>query len=114
MERQYKDFYSQINEIFFKIHDEIIEIVKENVKENDEERICIGYDGDGNGLMMKDEYDPIIYHITSIGCKVEGDDVEITLYCNEDDPSAINWDLEDCNDTDTMCRIYDVVFGHFL
>ena len=63
--------------------------------------------------MMKDEYDPIIYHITSIGCKVEDDDVRITLYCNEDDPSAIDWDFEYCADIDAMLRIYDAVYYHF-
>ena len=94
--------------------DEIKEIVKENVKENSEERICRGYDDEGYGIMMKDEYDPTIYHITSIGCKVEGDDVKITLYCNEDDPSAIDLDFEDCGaDIDAILRVYDVVYYHF-
>ena len=113
MERQYKDFNSKIYEIKSNIFDEIIEIVKENVKENSEERICIGYDDEGNVIMMKDEFDPIIYHITSIGCKVEGDDAKITLYCNEDDPSAIDWDIEDCADIDAMLRIYNTVYYHF-
>jgi hypothetical protein len=113
VERKYKNFFSKISKIKSNIFDEIIEIVKENVKENSEERICIGYDDEGNGIMMKDEYDPIIYHITSIGCKVEDDDVRITLYCNEDDPSAIDWDFEDCADIDAMLRIYDAVYYHF-
>ena len=113
MERKRKDFLSKIQKLQSNIFDEIIEIVKENVKENSEERICIGYDDEGNGIMMKDEYDPIIYHITSIGCKVDGDDVKITLYCNEDDPSAIDWDLEDCADIDAMRCIYGVVYYHF-
>ena len=113
MERKRKDFLYKIQKLQSNIFDEIIEIVKENVKENSEERICIGYDDEGNGIMMKDEYDPIIYHITSIGCKVDGDDVKITLYCNEDDPSAIDWDLEDCADIDAMRCIYGVVYYHF-
>lgn len=113
MKRKRKDFLSKIQKLQSNIFDEIIEIVKENVKENSEERICIGYDDEGNGIMMKDEYDPIIYHITSIGCKVDGDDVKITLYCNEDDPSAIDWDLEDCADIDAMRCIYGVVYYHF-
>ena len=113
MERKHKNFFSKIYKIKSNIFDEIIEIVKENSEENSEERICIGYDDEGNGIMMKDEYDPIIYHITSIGCKVEDDDVRITLYCNEDDPSAIDWDFEDCADIDAMLRIYDAVYYHF-
>lgn len=113
MERKRKDFLYKIQKLQSNIFDEIIEIVKENVKENSEERICIGYYDEGNGIMMKDEYDPIIYHITSIGCKVDGDDVKITLYCNEDDPSAIDWDLEDCADIDAMRCIYGVVYYHF-
>ncbi|MBO7189214.1 MAG: hypothetical protein J6V55_01355 [Alistipes sp.] len=113
MERKYKNFFSKISKIKSNIFDEIIEIVKENVKENSEERICIGYDVEGRGIMMKDEEDPIIYHITSIGCKVEDDDVRITLYCNEDYPSAIDWDFEDCGDIDAMLRIYDAVYYHF-
>ena len=62
--------------------------------------------------MMKDEYDPIIYHITSIGCKVEGDDVKITLYDGDED-DAPTIDLKDCNDTEAMLRIYNDIYYQY-
>ena len=71
MEREYKDLSSKLSEIHKMCNNEIEEIFKEHLKENDEVRICMGYDDEGNGFMMKDTYNPIIYHITSIGGKMD-------------------------------------------
>lgn len=111
--RKQKDFSGKISAIRSKCLDEMIEIVKENLGENGEERIVRGYDCEGNGIMMKDSDDPIIYHITSIGCKVEDGEVTITLYCNEDHRSAINWDIEDCEDINAFTEVYNTLYWHF-
>ena len=92
MKREYKNILSKL-EIREMCIDEIFEIVKENVKDEDEVRIDSDF-----GISLKDACDPIIYDITSIGCKVEDREVAITLYCNEGRKSAIDWDIEDCDD----------------
>ena len=53
MERDYRYFRLKYSELRRKCRDEIYEIVKENVEENGEERIDIGYDDEGNGILMK-------------------------------------------------------------
>ena len=113
MERDYRYFRLKYSELRRKCRDEIYEIVKENVGENGEERIDIGYDDEGNGIQMKVMCDPIINHITSIGCKREGGDVEVMLYCNEDYPSAMELELDECNDVDAVIRVYNAVYEHF-
>ena len=76
MEREYNDFSSKFYKIRsefdserFKIYqmcyNEIVEIIKENVMGNDEERICL--DDDSIGIMKKDSDERVIdYYITSI------------------------------------------------
>jgi hypothetical protein len=123
MEREYNDFSSKFYKIRsefdserFKIYqmcyNEIVEIIKENVMGNDEERICL--DDDSIGIMKKDSDECVIdYYITSIGCKVESDVVKITLYCNEGEPDEFDWELDDCDDIEILIQVYDIVYDYF-
>ena len=116
--REYINFRSKMREIWSDCYDEIEKIFKENVKENDEVRIDLtNFASEYYGIRMADPYDNCFEYITSIGCKVEGDDVNITLYFNEDEDyyqrPSFDCDLEDCDDTEALIRVYDVVHDYF-
>lgn len=118
--REYIDFSSKMREIWSDCYDEIEKIFKENVKENGEVRIDLAdlWEEDENPhIRMADPYEDYFEFITSIGCKVEGDDVNITLYFNEDEDyyqrPSFDCDLEECDDTEALIRVYDVVHDYF-
>ena len=117
--REYINFRSKMREIWSDCYDEIEKIFKENVKENGEVRIDLAdlWGEDDSYIRMADSYEDYFEFITSIGCKVEGDDVNITLYFNEDEEyyqrRSFDWDLEDCDDTEALIRVYDVVHDYF-
>ena len=117
--REYIDYRSKMLEIWRNCKNEIVEIFKENVKENGEVRIDLAdlWGEDDSYIRMADPYEDYFEFITSIGCKVEGDDVNITLYFNEDEEyyqrPSFDWDLEDCDDTEALIRVYDVVHDYF-
>ncbi len=73
--------------------------------------------GENSHIRMADPYEDYFEFITSIGCKVEGDDVNITLYFNEDEEyyqrRSFDLDLEDCDDTEALIRVYNVVHDYF-
>jgi hypothetical protein len=109
-----------MREIWSDCYDEIEKIFKENVKENGEVRIDLAdlWEEDENPhIRMADPYEDYFEFITSIGCKVEGDDVNITLYFNEDEEyyrrRSFDWELEDCDDTEALIKVYDVVHDYF-
>ena len=117
--REYIDFGSKMLEIWRNCKNEIVEIFKENVKENGEVRIDLAdlWGEDDSYIRMADPYEDYFEFITSIGCKVEGDDVNITLYFNEDEEyyrrRSFDWDLEECDDTEALIRVYDAVHYYF-
>ena len=118
--REYIDFSEKTREIWSECYDEIKKIFKENLKENSEVRIDLADLWDwkeDSCIRMADPYDDLFEYITSIGCKVEGDDVNITLYCNEDEDyyrrSSFDCDLENCDDTEALIRVYDAVHEYF-
>ena len=116
--REYINFSSKMLEIWKSCKNEIEEIFKENVKENSELRIDLtNFASEYYGIRMADPYDNCFEYITSIGCKVEGDNVNITLYFNEDEDyyqrSSFDLGLEDCDDTEALIRVYDVVHDYF-
>ena len=117
--REYIDFSSKMLEIWRNCKNEIVEIFKENVKENGEVRINLAdlWGEDDSYIRMADPYEDYFEFITSIGCKVEGDDVNITLYFNEDEEyyrrRSFDWELEDCDDTEALIKVYDVVHDYF-
>ena len=118
--REYINFSKKTREIWSDCYDEIEKIIKENVKENGEVRIDLAdlWEGDENPhIRMADQYEDYFEFITSIGCKVEGDDVNITLYFNEDEEyyqrSSFDWELENCDDIEALIRVYDVVHDYF-
>ena len=117
--REYINFRSKMREIWSDCYDEIEKIFKENVKENGEVRIDLAdlWGEEYSCIRMADPYEDYFEFITSIGCKVEGDDVNITLYFNEDEEyyqrRSFDWDLEDCDDTEALIRVYDVVHDYF-
>ena len=117
--REYIDFSSKMLEIWRNCKNEIVEIFKENVKENGEVRIDLAdlWGEDDSYIRMADPYEDYFEFITSIGCKVEGDDVNITLYFNEDEEyyqrPSFDWDIEDCDDTEALIRVYDTVHYYF-
>ena len=118
--REYIDFSEKTREIWSDCYDEIKKIFKENLKENSEVRIDLAdlWDREEDSyIRMADPYDDLFECITSIGCKVEGDDVNITLYCNEDEDyyrrRSFDCDLENCDDTEALIRVYDAVHEYF-
>ena len=116
--REYIDFSKKTREIWSDCYDEIEKIFKENVKENGEVRIDLAdLWGENSYIRMADSYEDYFEFITSIGCKVEGDDVNITLYFNEDEEyyrrRSFDWDLEECDDTEALIRVYDAVHYYF-
>ena len=116
--REYINFSSKMLEIWSDCYDEIEKIFKENVKENGELRIDLAdLWGENSYIRMADTYEDYFEFITSIGCKVEGDDVNITLYFNEDEEyyqrPSFDWDLEECDDTEALIRVYNVVHDYF-
>ena len=117
--REYIDFSKKNREIWSDCYDEIEKIFKENVKENGEVRIDLAdlWEEENSYIRMADPYEDYFEFITSIGCKVEGDDVNITLYFNEDEEyyqrPSFDWDLEDCDDTEALIKVYDVVHDYF-
>ena len=116
--REYIDFSSKMLKIWSNCYDEIEKIFKENVKENDEVRIDLAdLWGENSYIRMADPYEDYFEFITSIGCKVEGDDVNITLYFNEDEDyyqrRSFDCDLEECDDTEALIRVYDAVHEFF-
>ena len=118
--REYINFSSKMREIWSDCYDEIEKIFKENVKENGEVRIDLAdlwEEYENPHIRMADPYEDYFEFITSIGCKVEGDDVNITLYFNEDEDyyqrRSFDWDLEDCDDTEALIRVYNAVHYYF-
>lgn len=116
--REYIDFSGKMRKIWRDCYDEIEKIFKENVKENEEVRIDLAdLWGEDSHIRMADSYEDYFEFITSIGCKVEGDEVNITLYFNEDEDyyrrSSFDSDLEDCDDTEALVRVYDAVHQYF-
>jgi sugar-specific transcriptional regulator TrmB len=117
--REYINFSSKTREIWKSCKNEIEKILKENVEENGEVRIDLAdFWGEENSyIRMADSYDDCFEYITSIGCKAEGDNVNITLYFNEDEDyyqrSSFDLGLEDCDDTEALIRVYDVVHDYF-
>ena len=116
--REYIDFSKKTREIWSDCYDEIEKIFKENVKENGEVRIDLAdLWGENSYIRMADTYEDYFEFITSIGCKVEGDDVNITLYFNEDEDyyqrRSFDWELEDCDDTEALIRVYYAVHNYF-
>ena len=118
--REYIDFSKKTREIWSDCYDEIEKIFKENVKENGEVRIDLAdlwEEYENPHIRMADPYEDYFEFITSIGCKVEGDDVNITLYFNEDEEyyrrRSFDWDLEECDDTEALIRVYDAVHYYF-
>lgn len=116
--REYIDFSSKMLEIWSNCYDEIEKIFKENVKENGEVRIDLAdLCGENSYIRMADLYEDYFEFITSIGCKVEGDDVNITLYFNEDEDyyqrPSFDCDLEDCDDTEALIGVYEAVHNYF-
>lgn len=118
--RKYIDFSDKEREIWRNCYNEIEQIFKENVKENDEVRINLAdlWEEEYAHIRMADPYEDYFEFITSIGCKVEGDDVNITLYFNEDEDyyrrSSFDWDLDSCEDTEALVRVYDAVHDYFV
>ena len=117
--REYIDFSKKKREIWSDCYDEIEKIFKENVKENSEVRIDLAdlWGVEYAYIRMADPYEDYFEFITSIGCKVEGDDVNITLYFNEDEEyyrrRSFDWELDDCDDTEALIKVYDVVHDYF-
>ena len=116
--REYIDFSSKMLEIWSDCYDEIEKIFKENVKENGEVRICLtDFNSEYYGVRMADSYEDCFEFITSIGCKVEGDNVNITLYFNEDEEmyrrTSFDCDLEECDDTEALIGVYEAVHNYF-
>ena len=117
--RKYIDFSVKEREIWRNCYNEIEQIFKENVKENDEVRINLAdlWEEEYAHIRMADPYEDYFEFITSIGCKVEGDDVNITLYFNEDEDyyqrRSFDCDLEDCDDIEALICVYDVVHDYF-
>ena len=116
--REYINFNSKMLEIGESCKNEIKEIFKENVKENSELRIDLtNFASEYYGIRMADPYDDCFEYITSIGCKVEGNNVNITLYFNEPEEEyrrdSFEWDLEDSDDTEALIGIYDAVHNYF-
>ena len=117
--RKYIDFSVKEREIWRNCYNEIEQIFKENVKENDEVRINLAdlWEEEYAYIRMADSYEDYFEFITSIGCKVEGDDVNITLYFNEDEDyyqrRSFDCDLEDCDDIEALICVYDVVHDYF-
>ena len=117
--REYIDFSEKTREIWSDCYDEIEKIFKENVKENGEVRIDLAdlWGEEYSYIRMADPFEDYFEFITSIGCKVEGDDVNITLYFNEDEKyyqrPSFDCDLEECDDTEALIRVYDVVHDYF-
>jgi hypothetical protein len=118
--RKYIDFSDKEREIWRNCYNEIEQIFKENVKENDEVRINLAdlWEEEYAHIRMADPYEDYFEFITSIGCKVEGGDVNITLYFNEDEDyyrrSSFDWDLDSCEDTEALVRVYDAVHDYFV
>ena len=117
--RKYIDFSVKELEIWRNCYNEIEQIFKENVKENDEVRIDLAdlWEEEYAHIRMADPDEDYFEFITSIGCKVEGDDVNITLYFNEDEDyyrrSSFDWDLDFCEDTEALVHVYDAVHDYF-
>lgn len=116
--REYINFNSKMLEIWESCKNEIEEIFKENVKENSELRIDLtNFASEYYGIRMADPDDDCFEYITSIGCKVEGNNVNITLYFNEPEEEyrrdSFEWDLEDCDDTEALIGVYDAVHNYF-
>ena len=116
--REYIDFSSKMLEIWSDCYNEIEKIFKENVKENGEVRICLtDFNSEYYGVRMADSYEDCFEFITSIACKVEGNNVSITLYFNEDEEmyrrTSFDCDLEDCDDTEALIGVYEAVHNYF-
>ena len=116
--REYINFNSKMLEIWESCKNEIEEIFKENVKENSELRIDLtNFASEYYGIRMTDPNDNCFEYITSIGCKVEDNNVNITLYFNEPEEEyrrdSFEWDLEDCDDTEALIGVYDAVHNYF-
>ena len=116
--REYINFSSKMLEIWSDCYDEIEKIFKENVKENDEVRIDLtNFASEYYGIRMTDPNDNCFEYITSIGCKVEDNNVNITLYFNEPEEEyrrhSFEWELEECDDTEALIRVYDAVRNYF-
>ena len=111
-----KNFEYKVSDFRSKCMSEIEQLFKESVENGGEERICID-NGDGSAIRMADPYDDYFDYITSIGCKVEDNNVKVTIYLNEDEDyyrrHSFDTELDSCEDVDAIIKLYRVVFFHF-
>lgn len=112
--RKYIDFHSKKSEIWENCNNELEEIFKEKVKENSEVRIDLSGYGEYGGIRMTDPDVNRFEFITSIACKREGDNVDITLYLNEyDEDNSDHMDFNFCGDVAALISVYEVVYDYF-
>jgi hypothetical protein len=100
-----------MREIWSDCYDEIEKIFKENVKENGEVRIDLADEDEREYGIIKMAFpdDNSFEHIASIVCKVEGANVDITLYTDED----VDFELYEIDDYDALAQVYDVIYDYF-
>jgi hypothetical protein len=111
MERKYVDFDQELRKVRKMIKSEIAEILKENIKDDGEVRIDLADEDEREYGIIKMAFpdDNSFEHIASIVCKVEGANVDITLYTDED----VDFELYEIDDYDALAQVYDVIYDYF-